>query len=324
MPRPAMLTPELLKTFVALLKHGGDASAAGEALGINQPSMSKRLAYFQHTGKVVRQPWLERHGKTWHATEEGLRVLPVVEDLLRRYDHMLAYVEGARPPGLTVACGKESAQTVVLAAIKRFRKKYPDAPFRVSEMRGRQRVEGVANGLLSMALVTHDRAQIETLARHRPIHVEDLMEDPLVVACASKSEWAKEFTAGKGPVGVAELAKYPLVLPEPDAGQREQLERKLGEAGHDRPLNVALEVGGWATILRYIEAGLGVGPLPRSVAARGKALVSRDAQAGMLPANSVRLICRERHGGGGLDLTELEQAFMGLLREAAKEPGHLV
>jgi DNA-binding transcriptional LysR family regulator len=192
----------------------------------------------------------------------------------------------------------------------------------VSGLRGRQRIEGVANGLLSMALVTHDKAQIETLARNRPIHVEDLMDDPLVVACGAKSEWAKELTSGRGPLGVADLAKFPLVLPEPDSGLREQLERKLGEAGHDRPFTVAIEVGGWAAILKYIEAGLGVGPLPRSVASRGKLLVSREAGPGLLPSNSVRLICRERHGGGGLDLTEMEQAFMGMLREAAKEPGH--
>lgn len=320
MPRPAMLTPELLNTFITLLKHGGDASSAGATLGINQPSMSKRLAYFQHSGKVIRRPWLERHGKTWVATEEGLRVLPVVEDLLRRYEHMLAFVEGGRPPGLTVACGKESAQSIVLVALKRFRKKHPDTPFRISQLRGRQRVEGVANGLLSLALVTHDRAQIETYARHRPLHIEELLDDPLVLACAARSDWARGFQSLKAPVDATALASFPLVLPEPDSGLREQLERKLTEAGQNRPLSVALEVGGWATLLKYIEAGLGIGPLPRSLASKSKGLLVLEAAPGLLPANSVRLICRQRHGGEGLDLGEMEQAFLDLLREAAREP----
>src|SRR6478672_7796468 len=100
MPRPATLTPELLNTFVTLVRFKGDASAAGRELDINQPSMSKRLAYFQHVGKLIRKPWLDRHGKTWVMTEEGQRVLPVVEDLLKRYEHMLDFVEGAAPPGL--------------------------------------------------------------------------------------------------------------------------------------------------------------------------------------------------------------------------------
>ena len=55
MPRPASLSPELLQTFIAVVGHDGDAVAAANALGINQPSMSKRLAQLQHAGRVLRR-----------------------------------------------------------------------------------------------------------------------------------------------------------------------------------------------------------------------------------------------------------------------------
>ena len=76
MPRPPTLSPELLQTFVTVAETGGDAARAAEVLEINQPSMSKRLARLQHSGRGLKKPWLERVGKTWRLTEEGERVRP--------------------------------------------------------------------------------------------------------------------------------------------------------------------------------------------------------------------------------------------------------
>jgi DNA-binding transcriptional LysR family regulator len=56
MPRPANLSPELLQTFVTLLEADGDASQAADVPGINQPSMSKRLASLQHAGRILKRP----------------------------------------------------------------------------------------------------------------------------------------------------------------------------------------------------------------------------------------------------------------------------
>src|SRR5512144_17867 len=103
MPRPASLSPELLQTFVAVVDHDGGAVAAATALGINQPSMSKRLAQLQHAGRVLRRPWVERRGKTWVLTEEGRRVLPSAEDLVHRYDQLRKFADAAASPGLAVA-----------------------------------------------------------------------------------------------------------------------------------------------------------------------------------------------------------------------------
>src|SRR5262245_15635420 len=128
MPRPVSLSPELLQTFVAVVGHDGDAVAAADELGINQPSMSKRLAQLQHAGKVLRRPWLDRRGKTWVLTDEGRRVLPSAEDLVHRYEQLRKFADAAVPPGLSVACGQDAAGGVVLAAVRRFRSAYPDDP----------------------------------------------------------------------------------------------------------------------------------------------------------------------------------------------------
>ena len=97
MPRPPSISPELMTTFVTVVKTDGDATRAAELLNINQPSMSKRLAFLQHAGRILRRPWLERVGKSWHLTEEGRRVLPAVEELVHRYRLLTEAIEEERP-----------------------------------------------------------------------------------------------------------------------------------------------------------------------------------------------------------------------------------
>ena len=52
---------------------------------------------------------------------------------------------------------------------------------------------------------------------------------------------------------------FPLILPEPDAGRRKGLDEVLRSHGMLGKLEIALEVGGWGTILQYVADGVGVG-----------------------------------------------------------------
>lgn len=318
MPRPVSLSPELLQTFVAVVAHDGDAVAAAEDLGINQPSMSKRLAQLQHAGRVLRRPWLERRGKTWVPTEEGRRVLPSAEDLVHRYEQLRKFADAAVPPGLSVACGQDAAGGLMLAAVRRFRAAFPEHPVRVTSPRGPVRIEGVASGLYELALVTHTPTQIHEIAR-RKLHVEDLYADPLVLAAAPSAPFAEAF--GKlveGRIRAKTLAAFPLVLPEPCSGLRQEFEVKLREGGFAGAVHAVVETGGWAVALEYVREGFGVGLLPRSVAAKGEGLLVKVPDRDAVPANTVRLICRHRFDAdGGLDLTDRGRAFRDALRATA-------
>ena len=318
MPRPVSLSPELLQTFVSLVAHEGDAVAAAATLGINQPSMSKRLAQLQHAGRVLRRPWIERKGKTWFLTEEGKRVLPSVEDLVHRYDQLRRFADSAAAPGLALACGQEGAGGMVLAAVRRFRANHPDYPVRLSSPRGEARIEGVASGLFEIALVTHTATQIREIAR-RDLHVEDLYTDPLVLVAAPSSPFAEAF--GKlpdTPISAKALTAFPLVLPEPDSGLRREFEIKMRELGYAAAVQAVVETGGWLVALEYVREGFGVGLVPRSVAGKDPWLVVKTLVSKATPANTVRLICRRRFDAeGGLDLSERGQAFCEALRAVA-------
>src|SRR5262249_47783902 len=143
MPRPPSISPELMSTFVTVVRTEGDATQAAEILHINQPSMSKRLAFLQHAGRILRRPWLERVGKTWRLTDEGRRVLPAVEELVHRYRLLTDSVDEARP-AVMFGCGAGGAAGFVLHAVRAFRSKWPDTVFRVSARPAGARVDGVA------------------------------------------------------------------------------------------------------------------------------------------------------------------------------------
>src|SRR5262249_53985635 len=64
-------------------------------------------------------------------------------------------------------------------------------------------------------------------------------------------------------------------------------------------LDIALEVGGWSTILAYVRDGFGVGLVCEAAVGGADGLVVRPLDAAAFPPIEARLICRRGGGGGG-------------------------
>ncbi len=148
--------------------------------------------------------------------------------------------------------------------------------------------------------------------------MEELFDDPLVLVCPVDSAWAETFRKlPHTPVASRGLLGFPLVLQESNAGIREVLDARLREAGVLNQVDVGVEVGGWSAILAYLEAGLGVGLLPRSVLARQtRPMLVRTLHTSINPPNRVRLIGRALPGTDQPDLSETAQHFRDALRSA--------
>ncbi len=229
MPRSSRLSFELLETFVRVIDNEGMASVTAGQLGINLASMSKRFAQLHNVGPLIRRPWLARVGKRWQLTDEGHKVLPAAQDLVRRYDRLRDALEDAEPgtPPVTFACGQQTVSGFVCAAVAEMQKRHPEVRLRIATLRGRARIEGVVNGALDLALVSHRPEAIEQVAG-RPLYIEPIFEDPLVLVAGRgvKAAWVRGFSElpEKG-VSAERAAAFPLILPEPDADTRRQLER---------------------------------------------------------------------------------------------------
>jgi len=324
-PRISRLSFELLETFVRVIDNEGRASVTARHLGINQASMSKRLAQLHNVGPLIHRPWLARVGKRWRLTEEGKKLLPAAQDLVRRYDHLRDALEDAQPgrPPVTFACGQQSVTGFVCDAALEMRRRHPDICLRIATLRGRARIEGIVSGALDLALVSHRPAVIEQVAG-RPLYVEPLFEDPLelVAGRAIKASWLRRFTAlPETGVTAEQTAEFPLILPEPQADARRQLDRTFRKAGVRDRLDVVLEIGGWPAVLAYVRRGMGAGIVTRSAVTQSPdRLWQRRLDTRQFAPHETQLICRRLPGStSGADLTEHAVLFAHLLREAAAE-----
>jgi len=318
MPRPASLSFELLRTFVLLVHNEGDASRTAAQLGINQPSVSKRLRGLQRAGGPLARPWLRREGKLWTLTDEGRAVFPAVEELVRRYEQLTDFVGQPEKSVVRLGCGQRSVLGFVRVAIDRFRRQCPKAGLRVSTMRGRARIEGVAAGFLDLALVSQDRADVQEIAR-RPLVVEPLATDPLVAVSSAAASWKTRFRRLPEIGATAKsLADYPLILPEPNAGIRNSLERPFRNENVWGRVEVVLEIGGWAAMLAYVRMGLGVALVSRSAVSDRRGLIVRPLDGNEFPDIETKLICRPSLAGDrALDLSPDAQRLRAALHDAA-------
>ena len=313
MARQASLSLDLLKTFVALIENDGNASKTATELDIKQPSMSKRLRYLQHRGIVLkRQPWLFREGKTWKLTAEGQYALPAVKELINRHQRLLDFTETDRPE-LAIACGRHAVLGFVKDALQQFRRSHPKALVRISTLRGADRIARVASGSLDMAVVDNDESDIQRIA-HRKLHIEKVAESHLGLVCASKSKWAKDLEKmAKTKLDPGAFSKFPLILPEPDAGIRNMLDSFFRQQGLAGKLDVRLEIGGWGTILKYVQGRYGVGLISESAVPPSQDLVVRYFDSEILPVSETKIICRHRIDSEERDLSDIAAKFHDLL-----------
>ncbi|WP_143393132.1 LysR family transcriptional regulator [Fimbriiglobus ruber] len=316
-PPPTPLTPELCRTFVVLVRLNGSVTATARELGLNEASVSKRIRpLVRPTPPHLPRPWLEKRGKRFYLTDEGRTLLPAVTEQVERWHQFTTTAAAERTAGLTVACGQGAAGGVVLAAAAALRLRHPDAVLKVAVVRGRQRIEGIANGTYDLALVTYPPVAIHEIARCE-VRVESLGDDTLVLACGIQSPWARAFAGANQPIGLEELADWPLVLPMADSAIRKQWDERVRRHAPAVPPVVAIEVGGWRVLLDYVLAGFGVGLVPRSVAALAGADVKvRPLAETLRPANRLHAVCLTSPVAN-----ELLEAFLRELISVTHVPG---
>ena len=147
-----------------------------------------------------------------------------------------------------------------------------------------------------MATVTHDNDDINRIAG-RPLHIEELTTDPLVVVASKNASPALRRSYGELPanhVRLAQLKGMPLILPAAGGGTRNRIDEAMGkEAELLDQLEIFAELEGWQTMLEYVNCGLGVAILPESAARNQNELLSaKHFDILELEPTVTKLICR--------------------------------
>lgn len=304
------ITLELCQAFVAMHEAKGSLLAAAKLLGDTNFNLSRRIQTIVEGPKQkLPRAWLRKDGKRFELTAEGERMLNHAKDFVERWELLVRLNGMVREAGLSVACGQEAAGGIVLKAAAAFRADFPGENLTVAVTRGRQRIEGVASGRYDLALVTTNKHDAEVIAKRRLV-VHELGDDELMLACAVRSPWSEEFKKADDAM-LAELLLWPLILPETDSAVRQEFDKNLRKLSPKLP-TIAMEVGGWRVLQGYVQAGFGVGLLPRSVLAdAGNKLRSRSLPEKLRPKNRSRIVTLPRPANA-----ELVAAFVKRLQNS--------
>jgi LysR family nitrogen assimilation transcriptional regulator len=229
-----------LEAFVHVAEHGS-VSKAALVLGVAQPALSRQVRALE---TELRETLFLRHGRGVQLTEAGRRLLEHGHGILHMVSQARADLQAQRdePVGqIVVAMPPTLARQHTLPLIQAFRQKLPRARLAIVEGFSVHLTEWLLTGRVDLALV-YNPQPLPALGI-APLRTERLC----LVSAADQ--------APAGPVTLAQLAGYPLVVPQRGQIFRTLMESAAAMAGVQ--LKVGWEVSSVPVILDLVAAGIG-------------------------------------------------------------------
>lgn len=253
-----------LETFVRVAELGSFSKAA-LVLDTVQPALSRQVRQLETDLRVTL---LERTGRGVVLTEAGKRLFEHSVGILQLVARAREAVESSRDElvgrvvvGLPPSVGRE----LTLPLVETFERQWPKARLAIVEGLSAHVSEWIATGRVDVGLVHNPEPQ-------PAIETEPLHSEPLCLVSAASKGRARVL---RGPVPLADLPHYPLVIPERSHAIRRTLEAQAALAGFK--LNIAWEISSVPAILSLVGSGRGHAVLPRSA-------IATEERAGRLSA----------------------------------------
>jgi len=259
-----------LQTFAEVARRGS-VTAAAQALGLQQPTASHRLAALE---RRIGTPLFERLGTGLALTAAGRALLPYATSLpAAAADAVRAarVAAGLSASRLHIGCAETPATYLLPDVLRRLRQNHPALEVRLTV--------GNAARILAVTLDGEVDVAVLTSRERRPnLQSETIRHDRFVVVVAADDPWAPADAPVAGStsprrIPVWELATRRLLLRESGAGTRAFVDAMLKAAGVQA--GETLEVASLEALKRMAEAGVGVAVVPLLA-------VEREAREGRL------------------------------------------
>ena len=278
-----------IKAFHHVALRGGFSRAA-EALRLTQPALSEQVRKLEAENDVVL---FNRRKKQVTLTEAGRHLL----EITRRFFEVESQIEDMLGQARASAGGRlriiADSPVHVLVPLQEFRLRYPKVRLTIS----------TGNSEQVLAALYAYEADIGVLGDVPPdnnLEILRLGASPLVAFAARGSQAAR-----RGRIGLAELARLPLALREPNSRTRRMLEAAAARAGVE--LTATTEAEGREAIREIVATGSAVGvvsdaefghdPRLKKIAIAGETMLMEEA-----------LVCLKERAGGRLVRAFLEVA----------------
>lgn len=239
-----------LRQLRVLLSVGetGSFSATANAIGLTQSAVSQSLRTLEEALEI---PLVDRTTRQVVLSDAGRRLVGPLREALDHLDRVLsqARTEASATRGVVrLACSQSVGGDFLPGRIAAMQRVWPDIRLQLREQPHADVLEGVTRGTAEVGLVVGDSLPSE-------LHGTALLTEPYYVYCSTQHPFAR-----RQHVGAASLRYETLVLLDPSAGGRFQLDRFLH--AHDVVTADALEVTQAAMAVALVAEQVGVAVLP--------------------------------------------------------------
>jgi DNA-binding transcriptional LysR family regulator len=283
---------DLLRTLVAVVDMRSFTKAA-QSLGVTQPAVSAQIKRLQY---LLGYEVLDKSAPGVSLTPRGEIVVSNARRLLSVNDEILHLTSG-HMPARTIRFGipVDYAGSRIPAALSRFRERWPDVSYNVSNAPVEEMLRDLQHGVLDIVLAT-------------------FTERPTI---AARHIWTQELVwVHGGAIKFDPDGPVPLVSYGGDSTCQRAAVATLHRAGLD--CNFVFTSQSNASLLAAVAAGFGVMAVPRGRAIRNNLVVWEDSPLPKLPELYCALVVRE-----GGDRTAIEELTDYLEDQIRVEPNSL-
>ncbi len=239
-------TFQALALYLAAVEHG-TLRAAATAEAISQPAISTHIKGLE---RLFGTALMERAGRRLRPTPVGLLVADYARGavtLLDELERAVADLKGVRGGHLVLGASATIAETLLPAAIGRFRQSYPEVDFTLRVGNSTQIIQAVLARALKLGFVGSPPADPALL-------LQPVFDDFLEIFVAPNSPYLN-----REPPRLADLAGETFVLREPGSATRELALGCLAARGFAS--RKVVEFGSNEAVKRAVAAGIGIGIL---------------------------------------------------------------
>ncbi len=239
-----------LQQFRALTEvaRQGTFTAAAQALGLSRTSVWQQIRSLEDDFGVELAV-VRGHHLT--LTPEGALLLQMIEPIVDGFDGVKSAFHdrlGMLKRRLVVATTASLLSYELRSAVEMYRKEHPEVSLSLVDR----------PSMAGLELLLHGEADVAIIGRvgelkDKPLTTRHLTDYPFMVAFPKKHELARSKT-----FKLADLARFPLILPSEGTNARERINAVLEQAGIADTIQLALDSNNARLLLSYVEQGLGV------------------------------------------------------------------
>jgi DNA-binding transcriptional LysR family regulator len=275
----------------------GSMSKAAQRMFLSQPAVSQQIQSLESELAVTL---FARRGSKIQLTHDGELLFEMAGPLIEELEHLDDEFRQRRTEvdqgHLEVAAGLSTILYFLPKHVEAFRRAHPRIEMRLHHVTGLEGLERLRTGLVDFAV--GPLMEIPADIEFHPI----VSYEPVVITCLGHPLVYREK------LSLEQISRYPLILPPRNLSTWPMVDSTFKK--HGLSYEVAMEVGGWEPIKKYVELGLGISIII-SIGITGQERLEVIPAGEFFPKRTYGVVLRK-----GRILTPQAKRFVNLLLNA--------